>query len=296
MVAVGSYLVSASQYPAGCSFEAVDERAQGDLGRVGDEQVHVVVFPVEFDEFAFEVSAYLVHDLFHVFEHGLGKYSSTVFRHKDQMGLEIVNACAAVSEFIRILHRPNGIIGGMEQTVRYRYRAYPTAVQEQSLKRLFGCCRVVWNDTVHLFRELFDPNGRMPSSSALQKKVLADAKRTEERAWLAEVANVPPAADASRCVAGMLERSAQDPAAASRPIPFAQTQSRQQREIHGQRVPSAGQRETVPRQDRRPENQMVTRPAIHAVKLHHHPGGGRLMVRQFRGQTRDRTIARNPGQ
>lgn len=191
MVAVGSYLVSASQYPAGCSFEAVDERAQGDLGRVGDEQVHVVVFPVEFDEFAFEVSAYLVHDLFHVFEHGLGEYSSTVFRHKDQMGLEIVNACAAVSEFIRILHRPNGIIGGMEQTVRYRYRAYPTAVQEQSLKRLFGCCRVVWNDTVYLFRELFDPNGRMPSSSALQKKVLADAKRTEERAWLAEVANVP---------------------------------------------------------------------------------------------------------
>ena len=48
----------------------------------------------------------------------------------------------------------------MEQTVRYRYRAYPTAVQEQSLKRLFGCCRVVWNDTVYLFRELFDPNGR----------------------------------------------------------------------------------------------------------------------------------------
>ena len=191
MVAVGSYLVSASQYPAGCSFEAVDERAQGDLGRVGGEQVHVVVFPVEFDEFAFEVSAYLVHDLFHVFEHGLGEYSSTVFRHKDQMGLEIVNACAAVSEFIRILHRPNGIIGGMEQTVRYRYRVYPTAVQEQSLKRLFGCCRVVWNDTVYLFRELFDPNGRMPSSSALQKKVLADAKRTEERAWLAEVANVP---------------------------------------------------------------------------------------------------------
>ena len=79
----------------------------------------------------------------------------------------------------------------MEQTVRYRYRAYPTAVQEQSLKRLFGCCRVVWNDTVCLFRKLFDPNGRMPSSAALQKKVLADAKRTEERAWLAEVANVP---------------------------------------------------------------------------------------------------------
>lgn len=52
----------------------------------------------------------------------------------------------------------------MEQTVRYRYRAYPTAVQEQSLKRLFGCCRVVWNDTVYLFRELFDPNGKMPSS------------------------------------------------------------------------------------------------------------------------------------
>lgn len=79
--------------------------------------MHVVILPVEFDEFAFEVSADFAHDLFHVLEHGLGEHSTTVFRHKDQMGLEIVNACAAVSEVIGILHRPNGIIGGMEQTV-----------------------------------------------------------------------------------------------------------------------------------------------------------------------------------
>ena len=79
----------------------------------------------------------------------------------------------------------------MEQTMRYRYRAYPTRTQEQAITRLFGCCRVVWNDTITLFREHFDPDKRnMPSTSAMQSMVITQAKATPERAWLGEVSSV----------------------------------------------------------------------------------------------------------
>lgn len=79
----------------------------------------------------------------------------------------------------------------MEQTVRYRYRAYPTRAQEQAITRLFGCCRVVWNDTVSLFRERFDPDRRdMPSAASMQSAVITQAKTTPERAWLGAVSSV----------------------------------------------------------------------------------------------------------
>lgn len=77
-----------------------------------------------------------------------------------------------------------------QQTVRYRYRVYPTMEQERLLNRLFGCCRVVWNDTITLFRTLLDGEQKMPPSTAIQKTVLADAKKTPERAFLTEVSNV----------------------------------------------------------------------------------------------------------
>jgi transposase len=32
---------------------------------------------------------------------------------------------------------------------RYQYRFYPTDQQQQSLARLYGCVRVVWNDALH---------------------------------------------------------------------------------------------------------------------------------------------------
>ncbi|WP_190972541.1 RNA-guided endonuclease InsQ/TnpB family protein [Bifidobacterium myosotis] len=80
----------------------------------------------------------------------------------------------------------------MEQTVRYRYRVYPTTMQEQALRRLFGCCRVVWNDTVHMFRDRFDPTdrGSVPKPGEAQRIILTDAKRTPEREWLGDVSNV----------------------------------------------------------------------------------------------------------
>ncbi|WP_445248185.1 helix-turn-helix domain-containing protein [Microcoleus sp. OTE_8_concoct_300] len=70
---------------------------------------------------------------------------------------------------------------------RFRYRFYPTCQQQQSLAQLFGCVRVVWNDSLALCKQ----SEKKPSSAQLQKVVITQAKKTEERAWLSEVSNIP---------------------------------------------------------------------------------------------------------
>jgi len=70
---------------------------------------------------------------------------------------------------------------------RYQYRFYPTAQQQQSLARLFGCVRVVWNDALAICKQ----SEKKPKSAELQKIVITQAKKTETRAWLSEVSNIP---------------------------------------------------------------------------------------------------------
>jgi putative transposase len=70
---------------------------------------------------------------------------------------------------------------------RYQYRFYPTNQQQQSLARLFGCVRVVYNDALAICKQ----SEKKPKSAELQKIVITQAKQTEERAWLSEVSNIP---------------------------------------------------------------------------------------------------------
>ncbi len=70
---------------------------------------------------------------------------------------------------------------------RYQYRFYPTDEQQQSLVRLFGCVRVVWNDALAICKQ----SEKKPKCAELQKLVITEAKKTEERAWLREVSNIP---------------------------------------------------------------------------------------------------------
>jgi putative transposase len=73
--------------------------------------------------------------------------------------------------------------------VRYRYRVYPTAGQQQALARAFGCARVVYNDCLRLRDEAY-ADGERISDTEIQRRVITRAKATPERAWLAEVASV----------------------------------------------------------------------------------------------------------
>ncbi len=73
---------------------------------------------------------------------------------------------------------------------RYRYRLYPTPLQAISLSQLFGCTRVVWNDALAECQRLYEEGEKYPGSAALMRTLTA-AKKTTERAWLADVSSVP---------------------------------------------------------------------------------------------------------
>jgi putative transposase len=72
--------------------------------------------------------------------------------------------------------------------LRYKYRIYPNQEQKLHMAQTFGCCRVVWNDALRLFTEAF--KAKQPFPKAVDKLVITQAKKTEERAWLSEVSNI----------------------------------------------------------------------------------------------------------
>ncbi|HBL09927.1 MAG TPA: transposase, partial [Cyanobacteria bacterium UBA11162] len=52
---------------------------------------------------------------------------------------------------------------------------------------MFGCVRVVYNDALAICKQ----SDKKPKSAELQKLVITQAKKTEARAWLSEVSNIP---------------------------------------------------------------------------------------------------------
>lgn len=74
---------------------------------------------------------------------------------------------------------------------RYKYRIYPTVGQKHRLAKLFGCVRVVWNDSLACCQEKYKLGQKKPSNSELQKLFITQAKKTENREWLSEVSVVP---------------------------------------------------------------------------------------------------------
>jgi putative transposase len=73
--------------------------------------------------------------------------------------------------------------------VRHRYRLRPTPGQQMMLARVFGCARVVYNDSLRL-REQSHAAGVKVSDSEVQRRVITLAKLTPEREWLAGVPSV----------------------------------------------------------------------------------------------------------
>jgi IS605 OrfB family transposase len=73
--------------------------------------------------------------------------------------------------------------------MRYRYRIEPTQAQRGILRRVFGCCRVVFNDALHVRDEAYQAGTKL-SDSEIQRRVITQAKKTTERGWLAEVPSV----------------------------------------------------------------------------------------------------------
>lgn len=73
--------------------------------------------------------------------------------------------------------------------LRYNYRVYPTPGQQVSLARAFGCARVVYNDALRARQDAY-VSGEKISDTEVQRRVVTEAKRRPERAWLGDVASV----------------------------------------------------------------------------------------------------------
>lgn len=73
--------------------------------------------------------------------------------------------------------------------LRYQYRIYPGPGQRRALARTFGCARVVYNDALSIREQARTAGLAFVSSGELSKRLTA-AKKTPERAWLAEVSSV----------------------------------------------------------------------------------------------------------
>jgi IS605 OrfB family transposase len=74
--------------------------------------------------------------------------------------------------------------------LRYNFRLYPTAGQRQALAKAFGCARVVFNDGLRARQEAHAAGLPHISDGELSKRIITEAKKTPERAWLSEVSAV----------------------------------------------------------------------------------------------------------
>ena len=71
---------------------------------------------------------------------------------------------------------------------RYQYRIHPKPHQFVPLAKAFGCARVVWNDALAIYNKAYAEGNLRPKE--VDKLVITQAKKTEERAWLSEVSNI----------------------------------------------------------------------------------------------------------
>src|SRR6478609_6490097 len=73
--------------------------------------------------------------------------------------------------------------------MRHRYRIEPTPSQRQMLARVFGCCRIVFNDALRVRDDAYRAGVKL-ADSEIQRRVITQAKATTDRAWLCEVPSV----------------------------------------------------------------------------------------------------------
>ncbi|GAA4616106.1 RNA-guided endonuclease TnpB family protein [Actinoallomurus liliacearum] len=74
--------------------------------------------------------------------------------------------------------------------LRYAYRLDPMPAQRIALAKAFGCARVVFNDALRARQDAYAAGLPCPSGGELSKRIITEAKKTPERAWLGEVSAV----------------------------------------------------------------------------------------------------------
>ena len=146
----------------------------------------MVVLTVQLDQLGAEVGTHAGEHLAEGAQVLAGQPPTPKLGHQDQLQVEPSDDVSVWTVVVSLSHRAH-ILSGM--LVRYRYRIDPTPSQRQALARAFGCARVVYNDAL-AERRRASLAGEKLSDSEVQRSVVTLAKKTPERAWLAEVASV----------------------------------------------------------------------------------------------------------
>jgi putative transposase len=176
------------QPASGHAFEAVHQPGRRHFGWVLDQQVDVVMFPVEFDQVGAEVGADVPHHLFAACQHRIVEHVPPILGYEDQVCVKVRDHMSTAPVVAVVGHETNDMLRGVE--LRYNYRLYPSPGQRQSLARAFGCARAVFNDGLRARQEAHASGLPYIRDADLQKRVITAAKRTPQRAWLAEVSSV----------------------------------------------------------------------------------------------------------
>jgi putative transposase len=183
---VGSHPVALSQPAGGDALQRVHKPRDGNVGFGAHDQMDVVVLTIHLDQFGAEVDTRAREHLLVCVQVLAIQLPTPVLSHQDQMHTKRRDNMSAPTVVVLLSHRPN-ILSSM--LVRYRYRIDPTSVQRQALARAFGCARVVYNDALAERRRAYQAGERI-GDTEIQRRVITQAKRTPERAWLTEVASV----------------------------------------------------------------------------------------------------------
>jgi IS605 OrfB family transposase len=103
------------------------------------------------------------------------------------VGAEGEQTVSTIVDVVVVSHQPWILV---DMQLRYQYRLAPTVEQRQALARAFGCARVVFNDALRLREDTYMAGRPFISDGEVLRLVTTLAKRTPERAWLAEVSAV----------------------------------------------------------------------------------------------------------
>ncbi|ACU71871.1 transposase, IS605 OrfB family [Catenulispora acidiphila DSM 44928] len=74
--------------------------------------------------------------------------------------------------------------------LRYNFRLDPTPGQRDALTKAFGCARWVYNQALAIRKSSYEEGGGWIASEVLSKRLITEAKKSSETAWLGSVSVV----------------------------------------------------------------------------------------------------------
>lgn len=174
----------AAQDTAGSTLKAIDQRGNGNLGRIGHQQVNVIPLAIKFFQRCAKVLADLREQLTQPCNGSLIKYISAVFCDEDQMHMHVKNAVPASPDVIDFIHRPNHN-KTMRRLQAFKFELCPDGAQQRLMRQFAGASRYVFNRGLSLQQEHHKSNGKKLSYADMCKALTA-WKTDPETPWLKE--------------------------------------------------------------------------------------------------------------